>query len=89
MSSIETHCLRLITEASVPGMASAIIRDGRLRQEYVKRYEDYIVIVYSTLLGHLSGASFTVLEIQPDEERVIVTSGITGINGAANISVDW
>jgi hypothetical protein len=28
--SIETDCLRLITEATVPGMASAIIRDGRL-----------------------------------------------------------
>jgi CubicO group peptidase (beta-lactamase class C family) len=27
--SIETDCLRLITEATVPG-ASAIIRDGRL-----------------------------------------------------------
>jgi CubicO group peptidase (beta-lactamase class C family) len=30
MPSIGTDCLRLITEASVPGMASAIIRDGRL-----------------------------------------------------------
>jgi CubicO group peptidase (beta-lactamase class C family) len=30
LSPIETDCLRLITEASVPGMASAIIREGRL-----------------------------------------------------------
>jgi phospholipid transport system substrate-binding protein len=59
------------------------------RQEYVKRYEDYIVIVYSTLLGHLSDESFTVLGSQTDQEGVIVTSRITGINGAAPIAVDW
>ena len=56
------------------------------RQEYANRYEDYIVIVYSTLLGHLGGESFTVLGSQPNEEGVIVTSRI---NGAAQIGVDW
>jgi CubicO group peptidase (beta-lactamase class C family) len=30
VSSLETDCPRLITEATTPGMASAIIRDGRL-----------------------------------------------------------
>lgn len=59
------------------------------RQEYVTRYEDYIVIVYSTLLSHLSDESFTVLGSQPDQEGVIVRSRITGIAGTANISVDW
>jgi ABC-type transporter MlaC component len=34
---------------------------AKQRQEYANRYEDYIVIVYSTLLGHLGGESFTVL----------------------------
>src|SRR6266478_1482971 len=56
------------------------------RQEYANRYEDYIVIVYSTLLGRLSGESITVLGSQPNEEGVIVTSRI---NGAAQIGVDW
>jgi phospholipid transport system substrate-binding protein len=56
------------------------------RQEYVNRYEDYIVIVYSTLLGHFNDESFTVLGSQPDEQGVIVSSRITG---APNISVDW
>jgi hypothetical protein len=32
MCSIEAECLRLIAEAAVPGMASAIIRDGRLER---------------------------------------------------------
>ena len=56
------------------------------RQEYVKRYEDYIVIVYSTLLGHLGGESITVLGSQPDESGVLVTSRI---NGIAPVMVDW
>jgi phospholipid transport system substrate-binding protein len=57
------------------------------RQEYVKRYEDYIVIVYSTYVGHLSGANFTVLGSQPDEEGVIIVT--SRIDGAAPIGVDW
>jgi phospholipid transport system substrate-binding protein len=56
------------------------------RQEYANRYEDYIVIVYSTLLGHLSGESFTVLGSQPNDEGVIVTSRIDGV---VPIGVDW
>ena len=56
------------------------------RQEYANRYEDYIVIVYSTLLGHLGGESFTVLGSQPNDEGVIVTSRI---NGIVSIVVDW
>src|SRR5712672_1548843 len=56
------------------------------RQEYANRYEDYIVIVYSTLLGRLSGESITVLGSQPNEEGVLVTSRI---NGVVPIAVDW
>jgi phospholipid transport system substrate-binding protein len=56
------------------------------RQEYANRYEDYIVIVYSTLLGHLGGESFTVLGSQPNDEGVIVTSRIDGV---VPIGVDW
>jgi hypothetical protein len=43
------------------------------------RHEDYIVIVYSPLLGRLSGESTTVLGSQPNEEGVIVTSRINGV----------
>jgi phospholipid transport system substrate-binding protein len=56
------------------------------RQEYANRYEDYIVIVYSTLLGHLRGESFKVMGSHPNEEGVIVTSLI---NGVAPMLVDW
>jgi len=50
------------------------------------RHEDYIVIVYSPLLGRLSGESITVLGSQPNEEGVIVTSRI---NGIVPIVVGW
>ena len=56
------------------------------RQEYANRYEDYIIIIYSTLLSHLGGESFKVLGSQPNEEGVIVTSRI---NGVVPVGVDW
>jgi phospholipid transport system substrate-binding protein len=59
---------------------------AKQQQEYANRYEDYIVIVYSTLLGHLDGESFTVLGSQPNDEGVIVRSRI---NGVEPIEVDW
>src|SRR6266576_2797944 len=58
------------------------------RQEFVKLYEDYVVIGYSAHLGALGGESFKVVGSQPDKERVIVASRIQ-INGAAPIRVDW
>jgi phospholipid transport system substrate-binding protein len=59
------------------------------RQDFVKHYEDYVVIAYSTPLGHLGGESFTVLGSQPDKEGVIVTSRMNRISGAAPIGFDW
>ena len=56
------------------------------RQEYANRYEDYIVIVYSTLLGRVGGKSFTLLGSRPSEKGVIVTSRIDGI---VSVGVDW
>jgi len=56
------------------------------RQEYTNRYEDYIVIVYSTLLGHLRGENFTVLGSRPSAEGVIIASRVSGI---VSIGVDW
>jgi phospholipid transport system substrate-binding protein len=56
------------------------------QEEYANRYEDYIIIVYSALLGRLSGESITVLGSQPDAEGVLVTSRIDGI---VPITVGW
>jgi len=46
------------------------------RQEFVKLYEDYVVIGYSAHLGALGGESFKVVGSQPDKEIVIVASRI-------------
>jgi len=56
------------------------------QHEYANRYEDYIVVIYSTLLGHLGGGSITMIRSQPNDEGVIVKSRI---DGAAQIGVDW
>ena len=58
------------------------------RQEFIKLYEDYVVIGYSAHLGALGGEIFRVLGSRPDKKRVIVASRIE-INGAAPIGVDW
>lgn len=58
------------------------------REEFVQLYEDYALISYSAYLGVLGGESLKVLGSQPDQERIIVTSRITGINSAAPIRVD-
>ena len=59
------------------------------RQEFINRYEDYVVIGYSMPLGHLRGQSFTVLGSQSDQSGVIVTSRMNRIDGAAPVEVDW
>jgi phospholipid transport system substrate-binding protein len=58
------------------------------RQEFVKLYEDYVVVGYSAHLGAIGGETFEVLGSQPDKERVIVTSRIQ-IKGAAPVRIDW
>lgn len=59
------------------------------RQEFLKLYEDYVVIGYSTHLGAVGTGSFKVLGSQPDREGFIVKSQITWINGPAPVGVDW
>jgi phospholipid transport system substrate-binding protein len=58
------------------------------RQEFVKLYEDYVIIGYSAHLGALGGDSFQVLGSRPDKDKITVASQIQ-INGAAPIRVDW
>jgi phospholipid transport system substrate-binding protein len=56
------------------------------RQEFTARYEDYIVITYSTFLSHIRGESFKVMGSHTNEEGVIVASLI---NGIVPMEVDW
>jgi hypothetical protein len=79
-----------LAPAQLETIASGNITDLGVRHGLqgflVRRYEDYIVIVYSTLLSHLDGESITVLGSQSDEDGVRVTSRI---NGVVPITVDW
>jgi ABC-type transporter MlaC component len=59
------------------------------RQEFVDRYEDYIVVGFSGPLGHLGGESFTMLGSRSDQDGVIVISRMNRIDGAAPIEFDW
>jgi phospholipid transport system substrate-binding protein len=59
------------------------------RQEFVRLYEDYVVIGYSIPFGHLGGESFTVLGSERDKQGVIVTSQMNRPDGAAPIEFDW
>jgi phospholipid transport system substrate-binding protein len=56
------------------------------RQEFINRYEDYVVITYSLPLGQIGAQSFKVLGSQPDQEGVIVMSRIDGVMA---LEVDW
>ncbi|MBV8121106.1 MAG: ABC transporter substrate-binding protein [Alphaproteobacteria bacterium] len=56
------------------------------RQEFISRYEDYVVFAYSLPLGQIGAQSFKVLGSQPDKEGVIVMSRI---DGAVRLDVNW
>ncbi|HEY3910153.1 MAG TPA: ABC transporter substrate-binding protein [Stellaceae bacterium] len=58
-------------------------------QEFVARYEDYVVIGYSVPLADLGGESFTVLGNRSDREGIIVMSRLNRIDGGAPIEFDW
>ncbi len=56
------------------------------QQEFINRYEDYVVVTYSLPLGQIGAQSFKVLGSQPDQEGVIVMSQI---NGVVPLEIDW
>jgi phospholipid transport system substrate-binding protein len=56
------------------------------RQEFINRFEDYVVIAYSLPLGQLGAQSFKVLGGQADQEGIIVMSRIDGV---VQLKVDW
>jgi phospholipid transport system substrate-binding protein len=58
-------------------------------QEFVKSYEDYVVIGYSTPSGTSAVKASRCSGGQPNKEGGIVTSRMNRIDGAAPIEVDW
>jgi phospholipid transport system substrate-binding protein len=58
------------------------------RREYVKLFEDFIVMTYVARLGEYSGESLRVVSSRPDDQDTIVTSEIV-MEGRPSIRVDW
>jgi len=59
------------------------------RQEFVRLFDDYVVLAYSNRLSEYSGEIFKVTGSRPDTDGSIVTSEIIRTNGAQPARVDW
>jgi len=79
----------------VPGIARFVL--GRYwnaateeqRAEYVKLFEEYIALAYSTRLAEYTGETFKVTGSRPDADGAIVSSQIIRPTGAQPVKVDW
>ena len=58
------------------------------RREYVKLFEDFIVMTYVARLGEYSGETLRVVSSRPDNQDTIVTSEIL-LEGRPSVRVDW
>jgi phospholipid transport system substrate-binding protein len=59
------------------------------RAEFVKLFEEYIALAYSTRLAEYTGETFKVTGSRPDPEGAVVSSQILRPAGAAPVKVDW
>jgi phospholipid transport system substrate-binding protein len=59
------------------------------RTEFVKLFEEYIALAYSTRLAQYSGETFKVTGSRPDADGAIVSSQILRPAGAAPVKVEW
>ncbi|MGC2203712.1 MAG: ABC transporter substrate-binding protein [Stellaceae bacterium] len=79
----------------VPGIARFVlgrywnIATEEQRAEYVKLFEDYVALAYSTRLAEYTGEKFKVTGSRPDGDGAIVSSQIVRPGGAAPVKVDW
>src|SRR6266403_1169220 len=79
----------------VPGIARFVL--GRYwktatpeqQQEFVKLFEDYIAIVYSSQLAAYSGETLKVTGSRPEPEGAVVASEIIRPTGTPPVKVDW
>ncbi len=59
------------------------------RAEFLKLFEEYIALAYSTRLAEYTGETFKVTGSRPDADGAIVSSQILRPAGAAPVKVDW
>jgi phospholipid transport system substrate-binding protein len=79
----------------VPGIARFVlgrywnIATEEQRAEYLKLFEDYVALAYSTRLAEYTGETFKVTGSRPEGDGAIVSSQIVRPGGAAPVKVDW
>jgi phospholipid transport system substrate-binding protein len=79
----------------VPGIARFVL--GRYwntateeqRAEFLKLFEEYVALAYSTRLAEYTGETFKVTGSRPDADGAIVSSQIIRPAGAQPVKVDW
>src|ERR1700736_4313759 len=79
----------------VPGIARFVL--GRYwktatpeqQEEFVKLFEDYIALVYSSQLAAYSGETLKVTGSRPEPEGAVVASEIIRPTGTPPVKVDW
>jgi phospholipid transport system substrate-binding protein len=79
----------------VPGIARFVL--GRYwntatpeqQEEFVKLFEDYIALVYSSQLAAYSGETLKVTGSRPEREGAVVASEIMRPTGAPPVKVEW
>jgi len=59
------------------------------RAEFVKLFEEYIALAYSTRLAEYTGETLKVTGSRPEADGAIVSSQILRPAGAAPVKVDW
>jgi phospholipid transport system substrate-binding protein len=59
------------------------------RVEFVKLFEEYIALAYSTRLAEYTGETLKVTGSRPDADGAVVSSQILRPAGAAPVKVDW
>ena len=59
------------------------------QQEFLKLFEEYVVLVYSARLSDFSGERFKVRGSRVDQGAVIVSTDILSPGAAAPLKVDW
>jgi phospholipid transport system substrate-binding protein len=83
------------TDFDVPTIARFVLgRYWRIatppqRQEFVRLFDEYIVLAYSNRLAEYSGETLHVTGSRPDGDGSIVTSEIVRPNGSPPAKVDW
>jgi phospholipid transport system substrate-binding protein len=79
----------------VPGIARFVLgrywktATAEQQEEFIKLFEDYIALVYSSQLSAYSGETLKVTGSRADPEGAIVASEIIRPTGAPPVKVDW